>query len=164
MQVAFPDDPAVGYLDRQYMLGSDLLVAPVFTATGEVEFYLPAGGWTNYFTGEHVQGGRWLRETHGFDSLPLYVRDGAVLPIGARDDRPDYAYLDDLTLEVYPGGDGTTRLDVDEPEGASASFSVERGQGRVTAQRSDGGDFALRFVGRESTASSDGRVELEPPA
>ncbi len=57
MQLEFPDDPAVAYLDRQYMLGADILVAPVFTATGDVEFYLPAGTWTNLLTGEEVE--RW---------------------------------------------------------------------------------------------------------
>ena len=56
MLLEFPDDPAVAYLDRQYMLGADLLVAPVFTESGEVEFYLPAGLWTSYLTGDTVQG------------------------------------------------------------------------------------------------------------
>jgi alpha-D-xyloside xylohydrolase len=61
------------------MFGPDLLVAPVFNAHGTVEFYLPAGEWTNYWTGEVVVGGRWITDTHGFDSLPLYVRSGADL-------------------------------------------------------------------------------------
>ena len=71
MLLEFPDDPAVTHLDRQYMLG-DLLVAPVFTATGEVDFYLPAGRWTRLLTGEVVEGPGWVRETHGFASVPLY--------------------------------------------------------------------------------------------
>ncbi len=102
----FPDDPAVAHLDRQYMLGPDLLVAPVFSAAGEVSFYLPAGTWTSLLTGERVPGGGWRTETHGLDSLPLYVREGAVLPIGERDDLPDYDYLSGLTLRVYPGAAG----------------------------------------------------------
>ena len=59
---------------------ADLLVAPVFSATGEVEFYLPAGRWTNWFTREVVEGGGWRREMHGFDSVPLWVREGAIVP------------------------------------------------------------------------------------
>ncbi|MFO7243557.1 MAG: alpha-xylosidase [Actinomycetes bacterium] len=101
----FPDDPAVGYLDRQYMLGPDLLVAPVMSADGVVDFYLPEGVWTSLLTGETVAGGRWVRETHALDSIPLYVRPGAILPWGARDDRPDYDYLDGLTLRAYGIGD-----------------------------------------------------------
>jgi alpha-D-xyloside xylohydrolase len=103
MVLEFPSDPAVGYLDRQYMLGGDILVAPVFDAGGVVDFYLPAGGWTSLLTGERVHGGGWRSEVHGADSLPVYVRDGAVLPWGGHDERPDYDYLDGLTLRVYPG-------------------------------------------------------------
>ena len=47
MVLAFPDDPTAAYLDRQYLLGPDLLVAPVFTESGDVELYLPAGTWTS---------------------------------------------------------------------------------------------------------------------
>ncbi|MBX6768223.1 MAG: alpha-xylosidase, partial [Actinomadura rubrobrunea] len=90
MVVEFPDDPACTHLERQYMLGDDLLVAPVFSADGQVAYYVPDGVWTHYLTGEQVRGGRWVRERHGFDSLPLLVRPGAVIPEGAVDDRPDY--------------------------------------------------------------------------
>ncbi|GAA2044267.1 alpha-xylosidase [Agromyces tropicus] len=81
MQLAFPDDPAVAHLDRQYLLGPDLLVAPVFSASGEVEYYLPGGRWTNWFTREVVEGGGWRRERHGFDTVPLWIRGGALVPV-----------------------------------------------------------------------------------
>lgn len=125
MQLEFPGDPAVAYLDRQYMLGTDILVAPVFSATGEVEFYLPAGTWTNLLTGEEVAGGCWRRERHGFTSLPLYVRPGAVIPWGARSDRPDYDYLDGVALRVFPGGEGEASVTVTTPEGRSRTFTVD---------------------------------------
>lgn len=108
MVVEFPDDPACTHLDRQYMLGPDLLVAPVFRADGVVEYYVPAGAWTHYLTGETVTGPRWVRETHGVDSVPLLVRPGTVLPVGAVDDRPDYDYADGVTLHVYGLADGDT--------------------------------------------------------
>ncbi|GGD74421.1 alpha-xylosidase [Microbacterium murale] len=125
MQLEFPEDPAVAYLDRQYMLGPDLLVAPVFTESGEVEFYLPEGEWTSLLTGEVVVGGRWLRETHGYTSLPLYVRPGAVLPWGAREDRPDYDYHDGLTLRVFRGGAGQRSITVTAPDGTSRSYTAD---------------------------------------
>lgn len=125
MQLEFPGDPAVAYLDRQYMLGTHILVAPVFSATGEVEFYLPAGTWTNLLTGEEVAGGCWRRERHGFTSLPLYVRPGAVIPWGARSDRPDYDYLDGVALRVFPGGEGEASVTVTTPEGRSETFTVD---------------------------------------
>jgi alpha-D-xyloside xylohydrolase len=79
MLVEFPEDRTCWNLDQQYMFGPDLLVAPVFNAHGTVEFYLPAGTWTNFFTGESIDGGLWVTESHGFDSLPLYVRAGSPL-------------------------------------------------------------------------------------
>ena len=125
MQLEFPDDPSVAYLDRQYMLGGDLLVAPVFSETGEVEFYLPDGEWTSLLTGERVTGGRWLRETHGYESLPLYVRPGAVLPWGAREDRPDYDYHDGLQLRVFPGGSGRRSITVTSPDGTVRTYTAD---------------------------------------
>ncbi|MDF2667179.1 MAG: alpha-glucosidase, family 31 of glycosyl hydrolase [Microbacterium sp.] len=109
------------------MLGGDLLVAPVFSASGEAMFYLPTGEWTHLLTGERVEGGGWRRETHGFDSLPLYVRPGAVLPWGACEDRPDYDYLDGLRFRVFPGGSGVAEVTVTAPDGRSETFRVDRG-------------------------------------
>ena len=64
------------------MLGSQLLVAPIFAENGDVDFYLPAGKRTSFFTEEMKQGPRWFQEKHGFDTLPLYVREGCILVLG----------------------------------------------------------------------------------
>jgi hypothetical protein len=64
MLLEFPDDPASDTLDRQYMLGPSLLVAPVMSYDGRVDYYLPAGRWVNFLSGEVVEGGRWQREQH----------------------------------------------------------------------------------------------------
>lgn len=101
MLLEFPGDPACGTLDRQYLLGGSLLVAPVFAENGEVDVYLSAGRWTHLLSGEVREGGRWYRETHGFLSLPLYVRPGTLLATGGCDERPDYDYATGLTLKVY---------------------------------------------------------------
>ena len=76
MLLEFPDDPACLTLDRQYMLGGALLVAPVMNESGEAEYYLPAGMWTHLLSGEKRQGPGWFRETCGYETLPLYVREG----------------------------------------------------------------------------------------
>jgi alpha-D-xyloside xylohydrolase len=89
MFLEFPEDRTCHNVDQQYMLGPNLLVAPVFNAEGKVQFYLPQGKWTNFFTKHEVDGGRWITEQHGFDSLPLYVREGAEIKLG-RDDTFDY--------------------------------------------------------------------------
>ncbi|MFZ1056616.1 MAG: alpha-xylosidase, partial [Opitutaceae bacterium] len=113
------DDPASDTLERQYMLGDSLLVAPVLSEAGVVDFYLPAGRWTHLITGEVREGGRWQRGTFGFLEMPLYVRPGRIVAIGSVDDRPDYAYSDGVTFRLYALGDG------DE---ASASVPDMKGQ------------------------------------
>ncbi|MEV6285811.1 alpha-xylosidase [Kribbella sp. NPDC051770] len=132
MLLEFPDDPAVAYLERQYMLGPDLLVAPVMSAAGEVRFYLPEGTWTSLLDGERLEGPRWVSRTYGFDGLPLFVRGGAVVPFGAVDDRPEYDWGEDVTLRWFAPGDGevaTVRL----PGGAviELSFADGAASGRV---------------------------------
>jgi alpha-D-xyloside xylohydrolase len=106
MVVQFPDDPACATLDRQYMLGPDILVAPVFSATGTVDFYLPDGRWTHLLSGDVLEGPRWVRATYDVHSVPVFARAGSVVATGSRDDRPDYPYSDGVTLNVFQLADG----------------------------------------------------------
>lgn len=108
MVMEFEDDPACDYLDRQYMLGEALLVAPVFSPDGTVSYYLPSGTWTNFITGERVEGGRWVTERHGYMSLPLMVRPSSIIAVGSNDSKPDYDYADGVTLHLFELGDGET--------------------------------------------------------
>ncbi|WP_369681874.1 hypothetical protein [Alicyclobacillus macrosporangiidus] len=61
MILEFKDDIACRYIDLQYMLGRELLVAPVFNADGEVNVYLPRAQWFNWWNGEVTEGGRYYR-------------------------------------------------------------------------------------------------------
>jgi len=77
MVLEFPHDPACTHLDRQYMLGSSILAAPVFSETNEVEYYMPAGKWKHLIDGRDLDltlGGRWIKENYDFMSLPLWER------------------------------------------------------------------------------------------
>ena len=106
MLLEFPDDPTCGYLDRQYMLGNALLVAPVLREDNMAEYYLPEGTWTHLFTGRQVKGGSWQHEAYGFMSLPLFVRENTILALGSHNERPDYAYLTGLNLYIAHLTDG----------------------------------------------------------
>ncbi|MFD9873859.1 alpha-xylosidase [[Kitasatospora] papulosa] len=156
MLAEFPGDPASRTLDRQYMLGPDLLVAPVFTEDGEVEYYVPEGTWTSLLTGERVTGPAWRRETHGFDSVPLLVRDGAVLPWGADDQRPDGDWLEGLTLRVFGPGTGGTTVTVPDLAGDPAAvFRVVRDTAGVHVT-AEGTDRAYRVSVEESGSVAEG--------
>ncbi len=121
MFMEFAGDPACETLDRQYMLGDRLLVAPVFREDGQVTYYLPDGVWTHLLDGRKMTGGRWITEKYDFMSLPLWVRPGTVLPIGARDDRPDYDYTKGLKLALYEMAEGAeVQVDIPSAGGESA--------------------------------------------
>ena len=138
----FPADKAVWEINDEFLFGHELLVAPVvhaqytpekvafddtpvdFSAARSTQVYLPKGcDWYDFASGERLKGGRTVtRETH-LDSVPLYVRAGAILPLG-----PDVQYTnekpwDDLEIRVYPGADGRFTLYEDEGD----SYRYEQG-------------------------------------
>ncbi|MEU4293458.1 alpha-xylosidase [Kribbella sp. NPDC026596] len=140
MILEFPDDPAVAHLDRQYMLGPDLLVAPVMSWDGEVSFYLPEGRWTHLLTGDVIAGPRWVRQTYGFDSLPVFVREGAVIPIGAVDDRPEYDWANGVDLRWFAPSEGlTTTVELpDANGGVAAAIELTLHDGEVESRVVEG--------------------------
>ena len=101
MVMEFPEDPSTAYLDQQYMLGDNLIVAPVFSPDGVVRYYVPEGKWTNYLTGEVVEGPVWKQEKFDHLSLPLLVRPGALLPVQDNRENTEGSLLDGLTLKVF---------------------------------------------------------------
>ncbi len=106
MVLEFTKDKTCHYLDKQYMFGDSLLVAPIFNDESRAEYYLPQGIWTNFFTGKEYRGGTWIEEQHNYLSIPLMVRENSVVAVGAHDDKPDYDYADGCELRVYAVHDG----------------------------------------------------------
>ena len=119
------------------MLGESLLVAPVFSREGEVAYYVPAGRWTHFLTGQVIEGPSWQHERHDFLSLPLLVRPNSVMAIGKHDDRPDYDYGDGVTLRVYElTGGAQVSADVPSQKGAvAATFSIKRESRTIRVER-----------------------------
>lgn len=76
MMLEFQDDPVCALLDRQYMLGNKILVAPVFDEDGWVTFYLPAGKWTSVDGKDTrvLDYGRFFKEQRGYLEMPVYIR------------------------------------------------------------------------------------------
>ena len=161
MMLEFPDDPTCDYLDRQYMLGESLLVAPVFSHAGVVTYYLPPGRWTNFFTGKVVEGSGWMRETHDYKSLPLMVRPNSALAVGGHEDRPDYDYGEGVTLQVYELADGKSATAVIPSVAGDVDvrFEVKREGRMITVERQGASKrWQLLLVGIEGVASVEGGV------
>jgi alpha-D-xyloside xylohydrolase len=101
MVLEYEKDPATLYLDKQYMLGDALLVAPIFNEKGTVNYYLPKGTWTNVITNEIVEGGCFNDEKHGYLSLPLMARANSIIAFGSNNEKPDYDYAENVTLHLF---------------------------------------------------------------
>ncbi len=159
MLLEFPGDPASDTLDRQYMLGDALLVAPIFSPDDEATLYLPAGQWTQLLTGEVVAGGGWRRERHSFLSLPLYVRENTLLACGADESRPDYDYAEGCRFQLYQLADGgTARAAIHDLSGErTLEVSVARRGDRIEATWSGAAtNWTLQLVGFEAAAKVEG--------
>lgn len=135
MLLEFPDDPTAQMLDRQYMLGGDVLVAPMFSAH-DAQFYLPEGNWIHLLDGHELRGGRWVKEQYDFMSMPLFVREGAVLAMGGCEDRPDYDYAEQVELHVFGLKEGARRVvSVHDLSGnVQATYSVIRENGEIRVE------------------------------
>jgi len=134
MVFEFPTDPAVSYLDQQYMFGDSIMVAPIFNSEGIVTFYVPHGKWTGLLNGKIYEGGRYYTETHDYFSLPVLVRASTLLPLGSEDDRPDYDYTKDLTVRIYElENDAEASVDIPTAEGTfAARITAIKREGKIT--------------------------------
>ncbi len=166
MLLEFPDDPTCDYLDRQYMLGDALLVAPVFSSDGVVTYYLPGGNWTKFLTGEVVVGPGWQRETHDVMSVPLLVRPNSVIAVGSNEQRPDYDYVADVTLQVYELADRepTSVVLPTLDGGVGATFTVQRTDQQITVvQNGTAQPWYVLLAGVAAVASVEGGTAQPSP-
>jgi alpha-glucosidase (family GH31 glycosyl hydrolase) len=117
----YPDDPRVWDLGTQYLWGDDLLVAPVSRA-GATHWpvYLPAGTWHDFWTHETHEGPGSITVVAPLDRLPLFVRGGAIVPLGPVVQHDGERALDDVTVLVYP--DGASAFTLYEDDGVSNEY------------------------------------------
>ncbi|MBE5760621.1 MAG: alpha-xylosidase [Clostridiales bacterium] len=101
MAMEFFSDPACDSLDRQYMLGDNILVAPVFSENKTAQWYLPDGTWTHLLSQKSYKGGRWYKEEFDYFSLPLFARENSIIVTGYCDTLPDYDYTFLPTATLY---------------------------------------------------------------
>ncbi|MBP2706625.1 alpha-xylosidase [Microbispora sp. RL4-1S] len=141
--VDFPDDPVAWRADLQYMLGTDLLVAPVTSADGTQKVYLPSGVWVDFWTGEELGGGRYITVSPPLDQIPLFVRHGALIPVT----EPGDTVADDprITLLAFGVPEGESRTTIRDLDGDTTVTATRDGDRLVVAsegpKRIEGVDF-----------------------
>jgi alpha-glucosidase/alpha-D-xyloside xylohydrolase len=117
----YPEDARAAAIGDQYLWGRDILVAPVVEkGATQRRLYLPKGTWFDFWTKERTDGGVEVNRSVDLETMPLYVRAGAVLPVGPVRQYVDEPVDEPLTLRIYPGADGFTR--VFEDDGRSFAY------------------------------------------
>ncbi|NOY77826.1 MAG: alpha-xylosidase, partial [Calditrichaeota bacterium] len=81
LMMEFQHVPVIHVWEHEYLLGRDLLVVPVLNPEGHVTYYVPPGTWLNFWTGKTVEGNRVYEETVPLDTLPIFIREDAVIPL-----------------------------------------------------------------------------------
>lgn len=117
-----PDEPGAWTADLEYLLGPDLLVAPMTNPEGERHVYLPRGEWVDHWTGEVHSGGCHLHVRKPLDQVPLFVRRNALIPLAAP---PSPTSEHDIVLACWGSGDGESVVHTEN--GAAAIRLVRSG-------------------------------------
>src|SRR5262245_46639701 len=120
----YADDPRAVVRGDEYLWGRDILVAPV-TEKGATRrtLYLPRGTWFDFWAAEKLSGGRELSRPVDLATMPLYVRAGAILPLGPVKQYTAEKVDVPLNLRIYPGSDGAFTIYEDD----GRSFDYRKG-------------------------------------
>lgn len=123
----FPNDASALDVTDQYMFGPSIMACPVtvYKAT-EREVYLPVhnGGWFDFWTGKHYEGGKKYTISAPIDEIPLFVKAGSIIPFGPEVQYSSEKKADNLLLRVYKGADATFSLYEDE----GLNYNYEKGK------------------------------------
>ena len=124
MVMDFPTDVAVLDLKDQYMFGPAFMVCPVYEyGARSREVYFPEGGWYDFYNNHYIAGGETQMAEAPYEKMPLYVRAGSIIPMGAEIEYVDQVPTTELTLYVYDGANGAFALYEDE----GVNYNYEKG-------------------------------------
>jgi alpha-glucosidase (family GH31 glycosyl hydrolase) len=120
----YPEDPLAVARGDEYLWGRDLLVAPVVEPGAKSrQLYLPRGIWYDFWTGQPVEGGKQISRGVDLETIPLYIRGGAIVPLGPAKQHVGEKLDLPLSITIYPGADGSFLLYEDDGK----SFDHRRG-------------------------------------
>ena len=141
----YPEDKAAYQFKNQYFFGSELMVAPITkkmnhkTYLGDVDVYLPAGRWTDIYTGAIYEGNKTVRMYRGLESIPVLAKEGAIIPLSANDRDNDCSNPKDMILRIFRGNNS---FELYEDDGESNEY--KNGNFAVTT-------YKIREVGFDVT-------------
>jgi alpha-D-xyloside xylohydrolase len=120
----FNADAATHHIGDQYLFGPNLMVCPVYTykATARAVYFPAHTNWYDFETGEYITGGKTVNVAAPYERIPLFVREGSLLPMGQEIQSTKEAQTD-LTLKIYTGANGEFTLYEDE----GINYNYEKG-------------------------------------
>jgi len=131
LMMDWPEDVVAREVKDEYMFGKSILVAPVVANIESRSVYLPAGEWTDFWTGEKLSGGDTLEYAADLDVLPLFVKPGSIIPVGPEVQYSNEKPWDALQIRIYPGADAEFVLYEDEGDG----FNYTKGKSSTIKMR-----------------------------
>ena len=125
MYYAYPDEKNAYEVKNQYLFGSELMVAPITskknakTNLSEVDVWLPEGRWTDIYTGAVYQGPARIKMYRGIESIPVFAKEGAIIPMSVNDRDNDSSNPTDMILRIYRGNNS---FELYEDDGETNDF------------------------------------------
>ena len=162
MVIDFAEDPACLFLDRQYMLGDNLLCAPVLSEDGVVQYYLPEGKWTDIITGETIEGGRYVKKKCSYLEMPVLAKPGSIIVYGDFNNSFEYDYINNANAVIYNLEDGksseTEVYDIDANR--VMSMKAERNGNEICVTYTSGRAFKITAEGKvfDAPAADNGQI------
>jgi alpha-glucosidase len=159
----YQSDSNTENLDDEFMVGEDLLVAPVLKAdvTGRT-VYLPPGIWYDYWTGNRQRGGNMTQVDAPLEKVPMFVRGGSILPLAPEMNYVGERPADPITLAIYPDDQGHASTALYEDDGVTPAYrnGVFRRTSVEVASAAGGWRIDVNPEGSFKTGSRNFRFEL----
>lgn len=162
MVIDYADDPACLTLDRQYMLGDDLLCAPILNDEGKAEFYVPEGRWTDIITGKVYEGEKWYRTICNYFEMPILARPNSIVIYGdfVRDFEYDYlASAEAVIYELSDGCEASTVIYDKEANKLADIKAVRNGSTITVCYTKTDCDFTVKIFGTDIAVKCEAGTE-----
>ncbi len=126
LAMANPDDRQAANLTSQWLMGDGLMAAPVLAQTNQRSIYFPKGTWFEFDSNKTQAGGQSMDVSAALDQIPVFVREGTILPLGPVIQHTDELPGGPLDLQVYPGADASFTLTEDDGKTIAYANGQER--------------------------------------
>lgn len=158
--VLFARSASVGGQKFPVHWGGNTLTAPIFREDGIANYYLPAGAWTNYLTGETREGGVWVEEHHDYLSIPLWVRKNSIIPVCNQMERNDDAYDKNLQLKIYELKEEASTC-VAQNGSQVLSIEIKKDGEAITCKAETENAYEIRFVNCKLTSADNAELVVD---